>query len=203
MEFTFVGTDPRFLHLKRRLEADGHILIPDSPNIIAPPAERRGIPYWDDPAYTIENAALTAEGAAELVMRRADRALPELSVLIAGFGRIGSLLADKLSFLGARVTVAARDPADRAMAAARGHSSVDINNIPLGYDVLVNTVPAQILRGDHGASLCIDLASKPGGWADNTPVLKVPGLPGLYAPRSGADVMADAIYRVMEVDIIE
>lgn len=203
MEFTFVGADPRFLYLKRRLEADGHILTPDSKNIIAPPAERRGIPYWDDPIYTIENAALTAEGAAELVMRRADRSLPELSVLVAGYGRIGSLLADKLAALGARVTVAARAADDRAVAMARGHNSVDINNINDVYDVLVNTVPAPVLRGDHGAALCIDLASAPGGWADNTPVLKAPGLPGVYAPRSGADVIADAIYRALEVDIIE
>ncbi len=203
MEFTFVGADPRFLHLKRRLEADGHVLTPDSRSIIAPPAERRGIPYWDDPIYTIENAALTAEGALELIMRRADRSLPELSVLVAGFGRIGSLLAHKLAALGAKVTVAARSPEARALASARGHNSVDINCMTDVYDVLVNTVPAQILRGDHGASLCLDLASAPGGWADNTPVLKAPGLPGLYAPRSGADVMADAIYRVLEVDIIE
>ena len=202
MEFTFVGADPRFLHLKRRLEADGHSLAPDSPNIIAPPAERKGVPYWADPVYIVENAALTAEGAVELVMRRADRALPGLSVLIAGYGRIGSLLADKLAALGASVTVADRSAEKRALAAARGHRSVDINQIPDGFDALINTVPAPVLRGSRGAALCLDLASAPGGWADNTPVLRAPGLPGLYAPRSGADVMANAIYRILEVDII-
>ena len=73
MEFTFVGTDPRYLYLKRRLEADGHVLATDSPLVIAPPAQRRGVPYWSDPIFALENAALTAEGAAELIMRRTDR----------------------------------------------------------------------------------------------------------------------------------
>ena len=202
MEFTFVGSDPRFLYLKRRLEADGHSLAPDSSHIIAPPGERRGIPYWRDPQYVIENAAITAEGAVVLIMRRTDRSLSGLSVLIAGYGRIGSLLADRLALLGADVTVAARRPESRALAAVRRHNSVDIIDFPGTFDVLVNTVPAPVLRGDHGASICIDLASAPGGWQDNTPVLKAPGLPGTYAPRTAADVMANAVYRVMEVDII-
>ena len=111
MEFTFVGTDPRYLYLKRRLEADGHVLTTDSPLVIAPPAQRRGVPYWSDPIFALENAALTAEGAAELIMRRTDRALPGLQVLVVGFGRIGSMLADKLAALGASVTAAARSPA--------------------------------------------------------------------------------------------
>ena len=201
MEFTFVGTDPRFLHLKRRLEADGHVLVPDSGHIIAPPAEHRGIPYWNDPVYTIENAALTAEGAVELVMRRSDRALAGQSALVVGYGRIGSLLAGKLAALGARVTVAARSESARAAAVSSGHNSVDINVIPASYDIVLNTVPAPVLSGSYGAALCLDLASAPGGWRDDTPVMKAPGLPGIYAPRSGADVMANAIYRVMEVDI--
>ena len=201
MEFTLVGADPRFLHLKRRLEADGHRLTPDSAHIISPPSERRGIPYWADPVYVIENAVLTAEGAVWLAMRRSDRALCGQSALVAGYGRIGRLLADRLAALGARVTVAARDPAARAEAAARGHNSVDINSIPGSYGIVLNTVPAPVLTGSYGASICLDLASSPGGWGDDTPVLKAPGLPGIYAPRSGADVMANAVYRVMEVDI--
>ena len=201
MEFTLVGADPRFLHLKRRLEADGHVLAPDSENIIAPPAERRGVPYWADPVYAVENAAITAEGAVWLAMRRSDRALAGQSALVVGYGRIGRLLADKLAALGAHVTVAARDPAARAEAAARGHNSVDINHISDRFDIVTNTVPAPVLSGGYGASLCLDLAGSPGGWSDGTPVLKAPGLPGIYAPRSGADIMANAVYRVMEVDI--
>jgi dipicolinate synthase subunit A len=198
MNFTLQGTDPRFLYLKKRLEADGHALTPDSENVIAPPGERRGIPYYQDEIYTLENAALTAEGALELLMRRSNRSLVGMTVLVVGYGRIGSALAPMLSALGARVTVAARSPIDRAAAAARGYDSVDITQISSPYDAVVNTVPAPVLDGDYGGALCLDLASAPGGWLPGTAVLKAPGLPGLYAPKAAAHIMAQAIYRVLK-----
>ena len=200
MDFTLQGADPRFLHLKRRLEADGHRLVPDGGLVIAPPAEGRGVPYARDPVYAVKNAALTAEGAAELLMRRSDRSLADMRVLVAGYGRIGRLLARKLSALGVRVTVAARDPADRAEAEARGYAAVGFDRIPAGFSAVINTVPAPVLRGDYGAEHLIDLASAPGGWADGTAVLRAPGLPGVYAPAAAADIMAEAVYRVLEED---
>ena len=198
MEFTLLGSDPRFLYLKRRLELDGHRLTADSPHQIAPPSWRQGVPYYRDEIYVIENAALTAEGALELLMRRSNRGLAGMEVLVAGFGRIGSFLAGMLSGLGARVTVAARSQRARAAARARGCKAVDITQIPPVFDAVVNTIPAPVLSGDYGGALCIDLASAPGGWATDAPVLRAPGLPGLYAPKAAADVMAEAVYRVME-----
>ena len=198
MEFTLLGTDPRFLYLKRRLELDGHRLAPDSANQIAPPSWRQGVPYYKDEIYVIENAALTAEGALELLMRRSNRGLAGMEVLVSGYGRIGSFLAGMLSSLGARVTVAARSERARAAARARGMAAVDFSHVPAAPDAVVNTVPAPVLRGDFGGALCIDVAGAPGGWATDAPVLKAPGLPGLYAPKAAADVMAEAIYRVME-----
>ncbi len=203
MNFTLEGVDPRYPYLKKRLEADGHRLTPDSGHVIAPPAERRGIPYWRDEVYAVENAALTAEGAAELLMRRAPRPVMGMRVLVVGYGRIGRLLADKLAALGARVTVAARRPAARAEARARGYLAVDIIYIPAPYDAVVNTVPAPLLSGDYGGALCMELASAPGGWQDHAPVLRAPGLPSHYAPQAAADIMADAVYRALEVDINE
>lgn len=203
LNFTLQGADPRFLYLKKRLEADGHRLTPNSENVIAPPAQRRGVPYYEDSIYAIENAALAAEGALELLMRRSNRALAGMDVLVAGFGRIGGFLAGMLSALGAHVTVAARGEAARAAARSRGFRAVDIMHIPVPFDAVVNTIPAQVLAGDYGGALCMDLASAPGGWQDETPVLKAPGLPGLYAPKAAADVMAEAVYRVMaEVDTV-
>lgn len=198
MDFTLLGTDPRYMYLKKRLELDGHRLTPDSENQIAPPSWRQGVPYYKDQIYVIENAALTAEGALELLMRRSNRGLAGMEVLVVGSGRIGSFLAGMLSALGAHVTVAARSETARAAARARGCQAVDITHIPDTFDGVINTVPAPILHGDYGGALCIDVASAPGGWATDAPVLKAPGLPGLYAPKAAADVMAEAIYRVME-----
>lgn len=198
MFFTLEGSDPRFPYLKRRLEADGHALSPDSGRVIAPPGERRGIPYYDDPVYVLRNAALTAEAAAELVMRRSPGTVRGMRVLIVGYGRVGSLLADTLAALGAHVTVAARRPEQRAAAEVRGHASSGIEHIPPSFDAVINTVPAPVLSGDYGGALCIELASEPGGWSDGNPVLRAAGLPGQYAPRAAADILAEAVYRVME-----
>ncbi len=198
MEFTLLGTDPRFLYLKRRLELDGHRLTPAATHKIAPPSWREGVPYYKDEIYVIENAALTAEGALELVMRRSNRGLAGMEVLVTGYGRIGTFLAGMLSGLGARVTVAARSDTARAAARIRGYGAVDLAHIPPAFDAVVNTIPAPVLEGDYCGALCIDLASAPGGWASDAPVLKAPGLPGLYAPKAAADVMAEAIYRVIE-----
>ena len=202
MDFTLLGTDPRFLYLKRRLEADGHRIVAVGGHQIAPPAWRQGVAYYADGTYTQENAALTAEGALELLMRRSTVALAGMPVLVAGFGRIGSRLAGMLSALGAKVTVAARSEDARAEAAGRGYAAVDFEHIPEKFDAVVNTVPANVLAGNYGGALCLDLASAPGGWDDGTAVLKAPGLPGLYAPKAAADVMAEAIYRVMEEEHI-
>jgi dipicolinate synthase subunit A len=198
MNFTLQGTDPRFFYLKKRLEADGHRLTPDSPYVIAPPAQRTGVPYYEDEVYVIENAALTAEGAVELLMRRSSRALVGMQVLVVGYGRIGRALGTRLRALGAEVTVAARGATQRAAARTQGLLTVDMSQLTGRYDSVINTVPAQVLTDDFGGALCIDLASAPGGWPPETAVLKAPGLPGLYAPRAAADVMAEAIYRVME-----
>ncbi len=200
MFFTLEGSDPRFMYLKRRLEADGHALAAVGGHVVAPPAERRGVPYYDDPVYAFRNAALTAEAAAELVMRRWPGAVMGMRVLVAGYGRVGSLLADKLAALGARVTVADRSPVRRAAAVARGLEATDFSAVSPSWDAVVNTVPAPVLRGDYGGALCVDLAGAPGGWADETPVLKAPGLPGLYAPQAAADILAEALYRALEAE---
>ncbi|MCD7768851.1 MAG: hypothetical protein LUH36_01845, partial [Oscillospiraceae bacterium] len=156
MDFTFLGADPRFLYLRRRLEADGHAVTADSGHIIAPPAMRTGIPYWQDEIYMIENAALTAEGALELLMRRSSRALMGAEALVAGYGRIGRFLTGMLSSLGVRVTVAARGRSARAAARAVGCRAVELTAIPRRFDAVVNTIPAPVLAGDYGGALCLE-----------------------------------------------
>jgi len=197
MHFTLRGTDPRFPHLRKLLTEDGHMLGEDG-ILIAPPAAREGLPYYENEVYTIRNAALTAEGALTLLLRRGARSMQGCRVLVVGYGRIGRLLAQKLRALGAVVTVAARRAEARALAESEGHLSVDITNPGTAYDTVVNTVPAPVLRGDFGGALCLDLASAPGGWAEDVPVLRAPGLPGLFAPEQAAAVMRDAIYESLK-----
>lgn len=199
MDFELRGSDPRFAHLRELLLADGH-QIREGGIPIAPPAAREGLPYYQSEVYAIRNASLTAEGALSYLMFRGSRSLRGENILVVGYGRIGRLLAGKLQALGARVTVAARKAEARAWAQVEGHKAVDIIYIAPHWDAVINTVPTPLLKGNYGGALCLDLASAPGGWADETAVLRLPGLPGHYAPREAAIVMRDAIYETLKED---
>ena len=79
---------------------------------------RGGLPLTDllrREDFALRNAELTAEAAVSLLMQ-GEGALRGSRVLLSGFGRIGRLLAIKLLALGARLTVLARAPEQRALA---------------------------------------------------------------------------------------
>ena len=100
------------------------------------------------PALAVGNAALTAEGAIGCMIEQSERALWGGRALVLGWGRIGRILALRLSALGAQVTVAARSARDRAMAEALGCAAVDyagLDGILGDFDFIVNTVPARVL----------------------------------------------------------
>ena len=86
-------------------------------------------------------------------MRRSNRAVAGMEVLVSGYGRIGAFLAGMLTGLGAHVTVAARSEAARAAARLHGCGAVDFAHIPPVFDAVVNTVPAPVLAGDYGGGL--------------------------------------------------
>ena len=158
--------------------------------------------------FTMRNAELTAEGAVGLLLQ-GENALRGSRVLIAGFGRIGRLLAMKLRALGAEVTVAARKSEDRVLAEALGCSAIPVSQAASGkWDTAVNTVPAQIFGAaaleDFGNTRLIELASPPYGFdfaaaqALGKPVELASGLPGKTAPSAAAAAVRDAIYAIME-----
>lgn len=119
----------------------------------------------------VANAVPTAEGAIQIAMEELPTTLYDARVLVIGFGRIGKLLAHRLAGLGARVTVSARTYEDLAWIEAYGYGSEHTDELEgwlCGYDLVINTVPAQVLTGPLLADLApgclvIDLASKPGG----------------------------------------
>ena len=156
--------------------------------------------YFQRPELECLNAVPTAEGCLALLLQLRRRTIWESDFLVLGYGRIGRQLARRLAAFGARVTVAARRPESRALAETDGFHSVDIMSISGTYDAVVNTVPAPVLRGGFDGALCLDLASAPGGWADETPVLHAPGLPGQYAPALAARILRDAVYETLRED---
>ena len=63
--------------------------------------------YESSPTFLDRNADLSAEGALVQAMGRTGDALPDMTVLVTGYGRFGRALAAKLKTLGADVWVAA------------------------------------------------------------------------------------------------
>ncbi len=164
------------------------------------------------PDLAVANAALTAEGALGKLIAHSPRALWGSRCLVLGWGRIGQILALRLRDLGARVTVAARNGRDRAMAEALGCRGVDFGALEslLGEQgFLVNTVPARVLSEGllcliPPEALLLELASPPGGFdrslAENLglQVLAAPGLPGEASPETAAALLQQAVYAALE-----
>ncbi len=167
--------------------------------------------YFLREELTVRNAAFTAEGALEILMRELSVALLGARVLVIGFGRIGKFLSLRLQLLGARVTASARRPEDMAWIECLGLRRADTRRLSgtlSGYDAVVNTVPAPVLNGELLAQLdrdclCLDLASLPGG-VDleearrlGVRAIRALALPGKTAPVSSGAAIRDAIYNII------
>lgn len=155
-----------------------------------------------EPAYVAQNAAITAQCALRVAGSLLSTILPDTTTLVIGWGRIGKCLVKLLDALGCPVTVAARKPADRAMAEALGWKAVDISRIPEllpEIRLLFNTAPAPVLDAAvlDGCKKCvkIDLASRPG--LEGCDVIYARGLPGQYAPESSGRLISETITRYL------
>ena len=173
-------------------------------------AARRGwrlMRVLQDERYSLENAALTAEGAVSAAMNACPFALGHSRCLVIGYGRIGKRLAFLLRALGASVTVAARRAESRQEAGPGSVSIAEIPSVLPETDLIFNTVPAMIL--DRKALLLVspsaclmELASKPYGMDLDAAkelglrVLVEGGLPGRYCPQSAVMALLDCLERM-------
>lgn len=160
------------------------------------------VDFLKDERYLCENAYITAECALDVALPYLKRTIRGCPVLIIGWGRIGKCLSQLLKNLGADVTVAARNPKDRALIHALGYSPVSMEEIPeLIHSVrlLYNTVPAPVPNAER-LSLCaedsikIELASRDGLSGDDVIIAR--GLPGLHMPESSGKLIADTFLRL-------
>lgn len=150
------------------------------------------------------NAVPTSEGAIQLAMEKMPVTIHGTSAFILGFGRVAEVLAFQLKGLGAKVTVAARNPGQRAKCSVFGYQTLSLKELPehiKNADVVFNTIPAQVLGEEvlinlKEDTLIIDLASSPGGTDFDAAqrlgiqaVLAL-GLPGKVAPVTAGKILA-------------
>lgn len=166
--------------------------------------------YYKRRELALYNAVPTAEGAIQLAMEELPVTLYRSRVLVSGCGHVGQALVQRLTALGAQVTVAARDAAQRAWARCNRCDAVSTDQLETAgkFDVIFNTVPARlftrrVLRAIGRDTLLIDLASKPGGvdWDAATALrcrtIWALSLPGRVAPRTAGEILARTVLRII------
>ena len=166
--------------------------------------------YYEREELQSRNAVLTAEGAVALLLGADGGGLCSRRVLITGFGRIARALAPRLLAMGARVTVAARSPAQRVWAESMGCGALSLSEAAAAekYDFVLNTVPAALFgRGEiaaFGDARLIELASPPYGFdfaaaeALGREITLASGLPSRCAPVAAAEAIRDTIFNMLE-----
>lgn len=161
--------------------------------------------------FAILNALPTAEGAIECAMREYEGTISGSKCLVAGFGRIGKILAHKLVLLGANVTVSARKPSDLAYVKALGYNALNTENLRTvkRFDIAFNTIPKlifdrELLMNTDTNTLIIDLASLPGGVDFDTAeklgiyAVRALSLPGKCAPKTAGEIIKTTVFDIIK-----
>lgn len=165
--------------------------------------------YYTREDFAVQNVVPTAEGAIGIAMQEYPGTISGSRCLVAGFGRIGKILAWMLRGIGASVTVSARKQSDIAWIASYGYHSILTGEIGGKFDIVFNTIPAvifdrKVLARMHGRPLIIDLASPPGGVDYEAAedcgfhVIHALSLPGKVAPKAAGEIIKRTIYNIME-----
>lgn len=179
------------------------------PNSVKDEFKKRGAvvyDWFDDSELTVHNAGLTAEGAAQIIVKNSANGVGGSKILIIGWGRVAKACAALFKAMGAKVAVSARK--ESALAQIR-----DCGFEPAGFidpealesaDVVVNTVPATVLFKDQlcrikNGGWILELASKPYGVDFDAAeslgitVNVASGIPGKYTPESAGRLMAQSV----------
>lgn len=162
--------------------------------------------------FSVLNTISTAEGTIQIAMEETQRTVHGRNVLIMGFGRIGKVLAKMLTGIGAKVWCEARKNEDIAWIKAYGYEPIHLNDLDKNlskFDIIINTIPFQILDNDRLDLLkkdivIIDLASNPGGVdrkaakEKNLKLIWALSLPGKVAPVTSAEFIKETIYHALK-----
>lgn len=160
--------------LLRELAPGAHVILGAADERLTTAAAETGITLheyeWDTELMLLRGPAIV-EGALGVMIAHTRVTIHEARVCVVGHGTIGALLARTLVLLGARVTVAARNPVQRAAARAVGAEAVPLSELaPIvpTCTMLLSTVPAAVVGAEvlerlPPGSLVMDLAAPPGG----------------------------------------
>lgn len=209
----FLAQKAPLFDIFRQLSADKLVLggrVSDQVKTLASRFDINICDYFLREEMTVKNIVPTVEGALAIAINETDFTIHKSSCLVLGYGRLGRVLSEKLSCLGANVTVMARSQKDLAWCSVCGYSLVKpsgLREVLKEQNIIFNTVPALILNSEllqyvGRGTLIIDLASAPGGvdYARakklQIKAVKALSLPGKTAPKSAAEIIKDTILNI-------
>lgn len=174
---------------------------------------KRNIDYCKNDYYAILNAIPTAEGAISYAIENTKHTLWKSKILVIGFGRTGKILAERLKSFKCDLTVSARKERDFALLSAMDIKFVNSNHldeIPLPYDIIFNTVDAGIFDNNlinMKDKLFIDLSSYGGfdtALAEKYGIKykKLPSIPGKIAPDTAGEILAETVINLIKGEMI-
>jgi len=166
--------------------------------------------YKNNKLFALKNAYLTAEAALCVAIEKSNKSLVSSNVLITGYGRIAKALHKYISPFTGSVTVCARNPNDRVLAACNNAKVIDFADLKNknSFDFVFNTVPHPVFNGAELSALprdcvLIDLASFPGGvdkhyaLSRKINLIEARGLPGKFSPETAGHIVAEAVDQVI------
>lgn len=179
-------------------------VLPDYLTDICSSEHAMYLDYMKIPEIAIQNAVATAEGAICEAIKAGSINIQSSKCLVIGYGRCGTVIADKLSCLKADVSILTIESEDIARAAAGGYT-IATGDFGI-YDFIFNTAPALTITPGRintmkGSCIIIDIASKPGGTdfsyckSRGITAKHCLGLPAAYAPKTSAKIIFDEIIK--------
>ncbi|MCT2342961.1 dipicolinic acid synthetase subunit A [Niallia taxi] len=155
----------------------------------------------------ILNSIPTAEGTLKIAIEETDYTIHGSNVVVLGFGRVGMTVARLFAAVGAIVSVAVRETADKARVQEMGLKPILFNTLSeeiATQNICINTVPFHVVTKElidamSAQAFIIDLASKPGGtdfaYAEEKGIKAIHalGLPAKVAPTTAGEIIADIV----------
>jgi dipicolinate synthase subunit A len=159
--------------LLRGMAPGAHIILGRADQGLRQAAAGLGIKiheYEGDQQLMLLRAPAIVEGVIKLLIENTSITIHGARICVVGQGNIGSVLTRTLIALGAQVTVAARNPVQRASASTLGAAALPLENLPDvagSFDVLVSTAPAPVVSSTlidrlSPRALILDITAPPG-----------------------------------------
>ncbi|MGG1678690.1 dipicolinic acid synthetase subunit A [Neobacillus sp. NRS-1170] len=184
-------------------------------NGITKQSKRPLVQLFERDDVAIYNSIPTVEGTIMMAIQHTDFTIHGSNVTVLGLGRCGMSVARTFAALGAKVKVGARKSEHLARITEMGLTPFHLNDLVnqvKDTDILINTAPhlivtALVISQMPSHTLIIDLASKPGGtdfrYAEKRGIkaLLAPGLPGIVAPKTAGQILANVLAQLLEEDL--